>query len=58
LPNGRGSNHTLADEFNTPEAVSSRNRSFCLYVNENYSSEEAMDVAAALLKVDRTFGKL
>ncbi len=47
----------LADEFNTPEAVSSRNRSFCLYVNENYGSEEAMDVAATLLKVDRAFGK-
>jgi dTDP-4-amino-4,6-dideoxygalactose transaminase len=46
----------LADEFNTLEAVSSRNRSFCLYVNENYGSEEAMDVAAALLKVDCAFG--
>ena len=47
----------LADEFNTQEAISSRNRSFCLYVNENYGSEEAMDVAATLLKVDREFGK-
>ncbi|HUO44204.1 MAG TPA: DegT/DnrJ/EryC1/StrS family aminotransferase [Burkholderiales bacterium] len=46
----------LADDFGTPEALSSRNRSFCLYVNENYGSEEALDVAAALLKVDRAFG--
>jgi dTDP-4-amino-4,6-dideoxygalactose transaminase len=43
----------LADDFGTPEAVSSRNRSFCLYVNENYGAEEAADTAAALLKVDR-----
>ena len=46
----------LADGFETPEAVSSRNRSFCLYVNENYGIEEAADVAAALLKVDRALG--
>jgi perosamine synthetase len=43
----------LADDFRTPEAISSRNRSFCLYVNENYGSEEALDTAAALLKVNR-----
>lgn len=47
----------LADGFETPEAVSSRNRSFCLYVNENYGAEEAADIAAALLKVDRVLGK-
>jgi perosamine synthetase len=46
----------LADGFATPEAVSSRNRSFCLYVNENYGAEEAADTAAALLKVDRALG--
>jgi len=47
----------LADDFGTPEAVSSRNRSFCLYINENYDREEAVDTAAALLKVDRALGK-
>ena len=47
----------LADDFATPEAASSRDRSFCLYLNENYGLEEAADVAAALLKVDRALGK-
>jgi perosamine synthetase len=46
----------LADGFATPEAVASRNRSFCLYVNENYGPEEAADIAAAFLKVDRALG--
>lgn len=46
----------LADDFGTPEARSSRDRSFCLYVNENYGTEEAADTAAAFLKVDRTLG--
>ena len=48
----------LADDFGTPEAASSRNRSFCLYINENYGLEEAADTAAALLKVDRVLGTL
>ena len=46
----------LADGFATPEAASSRNRSFCLYLNENYGHEEALDTAAAMLKVERAFG--
>ncbi len=46
----------LADHFGTPEARSSRDRSFCLYVNENYGTEEAADTAAAFLKVDRALG--
>lgn len=46
----------LADDFDTPAARSSRNRSFCLYVNENYGPEEAADTAAAMLKVDRALG--
>ena len=46
----------LADDFGTPEARSSRDRSFCLYVNENYGTEEAADTAAAFLKVDRALG--
>lgn len=47
----------LADNFTTPEAVSSRNRSFCLYLNENYGAEEAADVAASMLKVQHAVGK-
>ncbi len=43
----------LADDFATPQALSNRDRSFCLYVNENFGSAEAADVAAALLKVDK-----
>jgi len=41
----------LADAFDTPQARSSRDRSFCVYLNENYGVEEAADTAAALLKV-------
>jgi len=47
----------LADRFQTPNARSSRDRSFCLYLNENYGAEEAADVAAALLKVHRACAK-
>lgn len=47
----------MADDFATPQAVSSRDRSFCLYLNENYGSEEAADVAAAMLKIERAWGK-
>ena len=43
----------LADAFDTPQARDARDRSFCLYLNENYGSDEAEDTAAALLKVHR-----
>jgi dTDP-4-amino-4,6-dideoxygalactose transaminase len=43
----------LADDFDTPQARSARDRSFCLYLNENYGPDEAADTAAALLKVHR-----
>ena len=43
----------LADNFDTPQALDARNRSFCLYLNENYGAEEAADTSAALLKVHR-----
>jgi dTDP-4-amino-4,6-dideoxygalactose transaminase len=46
----------MADDFRTPVAADNRNRSFCLYLNENHGLEEAADVAAALLKVDRALG--
>jgi dTDP-4-amino-4,6-dideoxygalactose transaminase len=44
----------LADDYDPPEARSARDRSFCLYLNENYGPTEAADIAAALLKVNRT----
>ena len=46
----------LADSFDTVQAISNRDRSFCLYLNENYAEEEAVDTVAALIKVDRALG--
>jgi perosamine synthetase len=43
----------LADDYDPPEARSARDRSFCLYLNENYGAVEAADITAALLKVNR-----
>lgn len=45
----------LADDFSTPQARLSRDRSLCLYLNEKYTPKEAADVAAAMLKVHRAF---
>jgi perosamine synthetase len=45
----------LSDSFDTPQARGSRDRSFCLYLNENYGLAEAMDIVAALLKVHTAF---
>ena len=47
----------LADGFNTENARSVRDRSFCLYLNENYGEAEANDAVEAILKVERHFGK-
>lgn len=47
----------LADAFDTPNARSIRDRSFNLYLNENYGEREAADVAAAVLKVERFYGR-
>jgi perosamine synthetase len=47
----------LADEFNTPNARDIRDRSFCLYLNENYGLSEASDCAAAMVKVERYFAR-
>jgi dTDP-4-amino-4,6-dideoxygalactose transaminase len=47
----------MADDFKTINAINARNNSFCLYLNENYSSQEALDTAAALLKVSRAIAK-
>ena len=45
----------LADDFATPVAFSIRDRSFALYVNENYGAAEAADVVEAIVKVERHY---
>ena len=47
----------LANDFDTPNARDIRDRSFCLYLNENYGASEASDCAAAILKVERYFNR-
>jgi perosamine synthetase len=47
----------LADDFKTENARSIRDRSFCLYLNENYGEREANDTVEAILKVERHYGK-
>jgi len=47
----------LADDFKTENARSIRDRSFNLYLNENYGEAEANDTVEAILKVERWFGK-
>jgi len=47
----------LADGFRTENARSIRDRTFCLYLNENYGEAEANDTVEAILKVERHFGK-
>lgn len=43
----------LANDFDTPNARSIRDRSFNLYLNEQYGEREADDVIEAILKVER-----
>jgi dTDP-4-amino-4,6-dideoxygalactose transaminase len=45
----------LADDFDTPNARSIRDRTFNLYLNENYELREAVDTAQAIRKVERAF---
>ncbi len=45
----------LADGFKTENARNIRDRSFCLYLNENYGEREANDTVQAILKVERHF---
>ncbi len=45
----------LADDFDCPNARDTRDRSFNLYLNENYGPREAEDVAAAIAKVEDHF---
>ena len=46
----------LADDFDTPNAGDIRNRSFCLYLNENYGEREVTDTLKAIEKVDQALG--
>jgi len=45
----------LADDFDTPNARDIRDRTFNLYLNENYTAKEAEDTVSAILKVESHF---
>lgn len=45
------------DGFKTVNALSTRDRSFNLYVNEKYGEQEAEDVVAAICKVEAHYAK-
>jgi perosamine synthetase len=47
----------LAEVLDTPNARDIRDRSFCLYLNENYGLSEASDCVAALVKVEKHFAR-
>jgi perosamine synthetase len=47
----------LADDFETANARDIRDRSFCLYLNENYGLSEASDCVAAMVKVEKHFAR-
>lgn len=46
-----------ADQADTPNARSIRDRTFCLYLNENYGTSEASDCVRAITKVERHFAR-
>jgi perosamine synthetase len=45
----------LADDFDTPNARSIRDRSFNLYRNEKYGEQESKDCVKAIVKVEKHF---
>jgi len=45
----------LADPFDTPNARSIRDRSFNIYLNENYGEQEVTDCFKAIEKVERFY---
>jgi len=47
----------LADDYITYEAMSIRDKTFCLYLNENYGATEAKDIVDAIHKVETAFTK-
>ena len=48
----------LADAFGSEKARGIRDRSFCLYLNENYGAAEADDTVEAILEIEHHFGIL
>jgi perosamine synthetase len=49
--------YMAADDFETANARDIRDRSFCLYLNENYGLSEASDCVAAMVKVEKHFAR-
>ncbi len=47
----------LADDFDTPNARDIRDRTFNVYLNENYGEQEARDAARAIVKVEKYYKK-
>jgi dTDP-4-amino-4,6-dideoxygalactose transaminase len=47
----------LADNFGAPNARAIRDRSFMLYLNENYGEREVEDTVAAIRKVERYYAR-
>jgi len=47
----------LPDDFDTPNARAMRDRSFMLYLNENYGNSEAADCTRAIVKVESHFSR-
>jgi len=47
----------MEDDFDTPNARDIRDRSFMLYLNENYGNSEASDCARAIIKVEKHYAR-
>jgi perosamine synthetase len=47
----------LTDDFETANARDIRDRTFCLYLNENYGLSEAADITTAIVKVEKHFAR-
>jgi dTDP-4-amino-4,6-dideoxygalactose transaminase len=48
----------LSDDFDTPNARNIRDRTFNLYLNENYGKQEILDTINAIMKVEKAYLKL
>lgn len=47
----------LSDDFDTPNARNIRDTTFNLYLNENYTKQEALDTVNAIAKVEKAYTK-
>jgi perosamine synthetase len=47
----------LTDDFDTPNARDIRDRSFMLYLNENYGDAEVSDCVSAIVKVEKHYSR-